>query len=210
MFQSSSAKTATENYSLQLCFPVVKMKYIWRELGEGNLSVYHSFAFFSDRRSVTLRKILFLSAFAGTQFDRLFPLSQLWCWRPADIPQLISSTLLSPIQDSWLTSHTTISAQQNWQPSLSLSWRCEVVDPARHRGLASREPLPPRKPSERQLRVHFMQKLAACSCSHPHPLCIASTLFTLDTGKWECCSAEGNEPFLYTHLFQLTISACMC
>lgn len=37
------------------------MKYIWRELGEGDLSVCHSFAFFSDRHSITLRKILLLS-----------------------------------------------------------------------------------------------------------------------------------------------------
>lgn len=37
------------------------MKDIWREL-EGNVSVYHSFVvFFSDRHSITLRKILFFS-----------------------------------------------------------------------------------------------------------------------------------------------------
>lgn len=94
--------------------------------------------------------------------------------------------MLFPIRDSRLTSHTETSAPQKWQPSLSLSWRCEVADPGRHGGVASCEPLPPSTASERQpllVCVSGRSWLPALLIPIPYALLAHCSPWTLENGN---------------------------
>lgn len=116
--------------------------------------------------------------------------------------QLISSTLTSPpnTPTSPLVSKSVLGrcdraflllVPGRWGSRSQEVWRsCKLLPPSQ-----------PNLWAAAAAGLHFMQKLASCCCSCSHCLSTAGTLLTLDTGNPKCCSLEGNETFLYSHLF---------
>lgn len=161
---------------LRLCFPVVKMKYIWRELGEDNLCLPF-LHFFQIGIALLWRE--YCSSLSACRIC-----CSHWVSSVAGC-QLISSTLTSPAQHSQAhLLYQNLCLADVTESSFSSSQEGEVAGPRRCGGAANCC-LPP-QPSlwvAAAAGLHFMQKLAPCCCSCSHCLSTAGTLLTLDTGN---------------------------